>query len=505
MENYIDKAFRALDEFWTVKDEPVYIKEEAEEPSTILDLFKKDSSYNIIHDFEIDGAKYGLYLEATCEGDSCDATFGEFNEGNIDDVIVDVLDGERNFIGTLHGIKLDSSVEEVVDSATNLVVNGEEKTLIEPEGKETEEIPEEEPVEEEEPESNTRMMLGGEIEEKPKEGEEEILEPEEVGEEPASEEEVAPEEVEKEISVEDGEAIIEPKEESLNESKEFSIHDEEEMEEAKEILDKNDAGDNVEQIVDVSAETKDDLKKTYIGSIILRCTTCHTMIYKDAADLVKSEENSTEDEEIYNVDEECPHCGATDGFEIIGQVATLETNPEAVPEEPKAEEPKEEPKEEEPTEEPVEENPTEEQDAFHIEESLEKAPKQNTDVILEKLDEEGFNKLIRKYLNETYYNIKDFKTTNASIDDENNKFVVEGKITFKSGKEKNTKFVFEAKELTKKGKIKFSGMNEMFSNKKAYTLVCGIKDNSLLSESLSYSYNINEDKVTGRVLASTKR
>ena len=40
---------------------------------------------------------------------------------------------------------------------------------------------------------------------------------------------------------------------------------------------------------------------------------------------------------------------------------------------------------------------------------------------------------------------------------EKNKLVVEGKITFNSGKEKNTKFVFEAKK--ENNKIQCSGEN----------------------------------------------
>ena len=112
--------------------------------------------------------------------------------------------------------------------------------------------------------------------------------------------------------------------EALDESSKFNLQDEQEVQEASDILNK-DEGEAIEQIVDAAAETQDDLQKTYIGSIILQCPTCKTMIYKNPDQLVKSEDA---DDVIYNVDEECPHCGAKDGFELIGQVASLSVNPD---------------------------------------------------------------------------------------------------------------------------------------------------------------------------------
>ena len=69
---------------------------------------------------------------------------------------------------------------------------------------------------------------------------------------------------------------------------------------------------------------------------------------------------------------------------------------------------------------------------------------------------------------------------------------------------KDTKFVFEAKEITKKGKIKFVGINETFTKKKAFTLVGSINGSNMLSESLTYSYSVDSKKVYGQVKNPTK-
>ncbi len=582
MEKYITDAFKSLKDLNIELDEYVEPEERQAEPQTILDLFKDKVMFNVIQDIDTDdGQKISIYCTATCNDDgdvkSCDEVFGEFNDADIEGVIVDVLDGERNFKGTLHGVDLNSPLEEVNAKAIALFNGEDDKVIFEPDREDgasdnnTEEPADAEPEtpeEEEEPESNKRLFLGNEEPEDDNKGEEEKEE-----EKPEEETEIVGE--------------------SLNESKSFDITDKDDLAEAEKLIDNNKNDEGVEQVVDISAETKEDLKKSYVGSIILRCPTCHTMIYKDPADLVRDETNT--EEEIYNIDEECPHCGAKDGFEAVGQVASLETDANAVPEAPmKQDEPQDEHQDEQHDEEQVETEPAKEADFEPIpeqgepeqekveealedkyflckifggyncqelladnvevyakdeesakeealkvfkeennvkdednpygyrveigskeeedmdescckEEKVEESIIRNKDIVLESLDEEGFNRLIRRYLHETYFNIKAFTATGASIDDENNKVIIEGRIKFRSGKEKDTKFVFEAKELTKKGKIKFSGMNETFSDKEAYTLVCDVKDNKLLSESLSYSYKINDNKVCGKVTTPKRR
>lgn len=320
--------------------------------------------------------------------------------------------------------------------------------------------------------------------------------------------------------------------ESLNESKEFDINDKEDAEEAKELLDKNEEGEHVEQIVDVSADSVDDLKQSYIGSIGLQCPVCGTIRYADRDKLEKSENDidQTSGKPLYNVGEACTHCGSDSGYIVIGQIAAVDVDPEANPDADLDTSVPEETPEEAPVEEtPAEEVPAEGEEAtldletgevtpaegeeeegeskrpqmIGDEEEPEEEKKEESfkykDVEAKELDEGKFDRLITKYLRENYSNVSGYETTSGSIDEKENKIVLEGKIKFNSGKERATKFVFEAKEITKKGKIKLFGLNETFSNKKAFGLTCELKGTKLLSESLTYRYSENDKVIKGRV------
>lgn len=612
MEDYIRKAFKSLEDF-KVEIEPVVnpLKEAIDEVEdsieglTVRGLFEKEASYIITHEFESAGHTYSLFLEALHEGESCDIEFEEFDIANIDGVLVEVLDSEHEFLGSLTGedITLETPMEEVLSKA-EVLISGEEVK--------------EEPEAEEE--ANERVFINGDPD---MESEETV-------------------EVEQEVH-----------EEVLTESEVLDIQKEEDVKKADKIL-KQDASEAIEQIVDTSAESKEDLKKTYVGSIILQCPTCKSMMYKDPDQLVKVEGK----EELYNIDEECPHCGAKDGFEIVGQVASLDVDPEAEPVppmteeqpevevekeetveiEPEAEETheeleseeekgseeegkpseeeeekeddevedKEEKKEEESKEQPLNEEhceiklTTEEKNMLdklthgnkmdcwfwiddetdeikdledgekvldtceailtvadgtdNVEEFLneeevklfndlvarckeckgevkeevteeaeeekhvcekcgkevcecDKLPeeKKEEEIKLESFDEDKFDRLVTRYLKETYSNVKSYKTVKAGLNDGANKVVMEGMITFKSEKQKPTKFVFEAKELNAKKQLKLVGINEMFSAGKAFTLLGTVDNNKLLSESLSYRYDVNGKKVRGRAEAFRKR
>jgi hypothetical protein len=114
---------------------------------------------------------------------------------------------------------------------------------------------------------------------------------------------------------------------------------------------------------------------------------------------------------------------------------------------------------------------------------------------VEDLDDETFNKLTENYLTEVYSNVKSFKATSCDLKD--NKLVVEGTITFKSGKTKPTTFVYEAKKTSDK-KVILEGLNEDFTSEKAFTLNCKVDtENCLIVESLNYKYTINDTLVEG--------
>ena len=78
----------------------------------------------------------------------------------------------------------------------------------------------------------------------------------------------------------------------------------------------NDELDTTIDVIDMEAETEEDLEDSYVGKVILDCCVCHSKLYKDVEDVVI-------DGELANTNEECPFCYTTDGFKVIGQVATF--------------------------------------------------------------------------------------------------------------------------------------------------------------------------------------
>ena len=108
----------------------------------------------------------------------------------------------------------------------------------------------------------------------------------------------------------------------------------------------------IEKIVDLDAESPEDLQPSYVGKMIIQCPQCMTLFYKDPSDVVHSED----DPDTVNVGEKCQHCGNEEGYSIIGKVG------EVTPEEAeKFEEVPEETAEETPAEEPAEELPENEE------------------------------------------------------------------------------------------------------------------------------------------------
>lgn len=139
-------------------------------------------------------------------------------------------------------------------------------------------------------------------------------------------------------------------------------------------------------------------------------------------------------------------------------------------------------------EEVAEEAPVEEEPV------IEEAPEENIE--MDEIDEESLNKLGESYLKKVYENINGFKTLKPIL--RNDKMIVEGLISFKSGKKAKTKFIFESVAATKRGKVKLLGLNENITqNKKAFTLIGEVKDKKLIVESLNYNYS-SADPKTGK-------
>ena len=110
------------------------------------------------------------------------------------------------------------------------------------------------------------------------------------------------------------------------------------------------------------------------------------------------------------------------------------------------------------------------------------------------LDECSLNKHIDEYLQEVYSNVKCFEATDCRLHE--GKLIVEGKISFNSGKEKLTMFEFLPNYC--EGKLFFEGYNKDFSSDKAFTLNCSINESkTLITESFGYKYAIGENLVEG--------
>lgn len=293
--------------------------------------------------------------------------------------------------------------------------------------------------------------------------------------------------------------------ESLKESV-VDLSNKEEVSVAKEVI-HDDSANKEETIVDVDAETVDELKDSYVGNAILRCPVCRTLIYKKPDDLKKDE---TKD--IYNIEEECPHCHSQEGFELVGQVAEL------TPEEAQAEKETTTGKENDVEE---KEKDLEGTPEAPKEGEEEKEPKRTTRIeteesltrkfMVEDIDESRFDKLVNQYLVSTYNNVESYKTTSGKVDNANNIIVLEGTIKYKSGKEKATTFMFEAKSSTKNGRLRFVGVNETLAkSRNAFSLFGRIsKSGCLRCESMHYSYGVkvlNENKlVKGKVEIKEKK
>lgn len=76
----------------------------------------------------------------------------------------------------------------------------------------------------------------------------------------------------------------------------------------------------IEKIVDLDAQSIDELAPSYAGKTILQCPNCMTLFYKSPEDVEVDENDPT----TANVNEACQHCGNVSGYTIVGKVAPVE-------------------------------------------------------------------------------------------------------------------------------------------------------------------------------------
>lgn len=70
----------------------------------------------------------------------------------------------------------------------------------------------------------------------------------------------------------------------------------------------------VADVIDLEAESEEDLKKSYVGKVICDCNVCHSNIFYNKEDIVIDEDG------VVNPDDECPYCMSQEGYTIIGEI-----------------------------------------------------------------------------------------------------------------------------------------------------------------------------------------
>ena len=103
----------------------------------------------------------------------------------------------------------------------------------------------------------------------------------------------------------------------------YDVNSKEDLTQAKEEREEEIAAAKlakIEKIVDLDADSPEDLQPSYVGKTIIQCPQCMTLFYKDANDIEVSEENP----DVVNVGEVCQHCGNDSGYSVIGKVAEVE-------------------------------------------------------------------------------------------------------------------------------------------------------------------------------------
>lgn len=131
-------------------------------------------------------------------------------------------------------------------------------------------------------------------------------------------------------------------------------------------------------------------------------------------------------------------------------------------------------------------------------EEIEPIDEDEIDIDMEEVDEDSVNELGESYLRKVYENVASYKTRKSYV--RGDSLILEGVITFTSGKKKTTGFVLEAYSANRYGKVSFRGYNsQLAKGKSSYLFEGRVKDKKLIMESLSYRYKLNEDLVRGKV------
>lgn len=132
--------------------------------------------------------------------------------------------------------------------------------------------------------------------------------------------------------------------------------------------------------------------------------------------------------------------------------------------------------------------------------STEEDEMSDEEVEFDEFDEESFDELEENYLKKVYDNVSSYKTSSVKVN--GNSLILEGIITFDSGKKASTSFLFEASHKTARGKLKFIGQNKQITeSNKSFVITGSIQDKKLLTEALTYNYKVKgyKDRIYGTV------
>lgn len=169
-------------------------------------------------------------------------------------------------------------------------------------------------------------------------------------------------------------------------------------------------------IIDMDAETEDDLQDSYVGKIICDCNVCHSHVFKDKDQITIDEDG------VVDIEDDCPYCGEHNGFVIIGEIAEFNPNAEeeVVEETAEVEEVTQDPAEEA-DDEAAEIEEVEEEEV--LDESLNESPrkfKPHTMRLLRMIGSDLVNDAVEEKLEESFNNVSietdDQKMTMTSED-----------------------------------------------------------------------------------------
>lgn len=135
-----------------------------------------------------------------------------------------------------------------------------------------------------------------------------------------------------------------------------------------------------------------------------------------------------------------------------------------------------------------------------VKDEIEKDSMEDEEIDIDEFDEESFDELGESYLKKVYDNVASYKTTSAKIN--GNSLMLEGVITFNSGKSAKTQFLFESSHKTTRGKLKFTGVNKQITEStKSFIITGSMEGKKLLTEALTYNYRVKgqKDRIYGTI------